>query len=185
MSVKLKSALFRDLLYLQEIISCGQLSSAARKNGIKASNLSKLMKDLEATLQKKLWIRNTRGITPTHEALELGKIISDMEQDFDKSISSIINSYVHNNLKIYIPDNLHLKKFDKYLKCSTTGSILICHNEDEADVIISYHQPSNNQELIIVKNQIGNEISQDIWVSCINTPQALELAEHIICDLHK
>lgn len=52
MSVKSKSSLFRDLLYLREVICCGQISRAANNNGIKASNLSKIITDIENVSQK-------------------------------------------------------------------------------------------------------------------------------------
>ena len=185
MSVKLKSAIFRDLLYLHEIISNGQLSSVARQNGIKASNLSKLMKELEQTLQTKLWTRNARGVTPTQEALKLSTKVSELEEDFDKLVNGIINTSSANQLKIYIPENLHIKKIEQYSLEHGNQIIITCSDENNADVIVGYRPPVSNRDLIIVKNHIGNTVIQDIWVSCINTPAALELSEQIIRDLHQ
>lgn len=184
MSVKVKSALFRDLLYFNEVVKCRQISSAARQNGIKASNLSKQMKDLEEQLHKKLFLRDSRGILPTNEALQLAEKVKKIEQLFDEMLNGFIFTHPISEIKIYLPDNLHFKNYEKYATHTANYKIVKCESKKLADIIIGYEAPQNRTDLIVVKNQIGGNISQDIWVSCVNTPQAVKIAESIIHDLH-
>ena len=69
MSVKSKTTLFRDLLYFKEVVAAQQISAAAEKNGIKPSNLSKIIQNLEIMTTRKLFKRSSRGFEPTSEAL--------------------------------------------------------------------------------------------------------------------
>ena len=65
MSVKKKDLLMRSLLYFQETIRNGKITLTAQKNGIKISNLSKMLKDLEEELHVQLLHRSRDGVRPT------------------------------------------------------------------------------------------------------------------------
>lgn len=181
MSVKSKSSLFRNLLYLREVIACKQISLAANNNGIKASNLSKIISDTENMAQKKLFLRNNHGLTPTTDAIKLASEINELETRLNHIKSTYFTSQNLFEIKLYKPENLHLKHLQDY---SRTLNITLCSCADNADIIISYSEPLNYENLIVVKNQIGDKIVQNIWVSAVNVPQVINLAEKIISDLH-
>lgn len=46
-TIKTKIAFLRELLALKEIIDAGQIQAAAERNGIKYSNMSKMIQDLK------------------------------------------------------------------------------------------------------------------------------------------
>lgn len=183
MSVKLKSSLFRDFLYLRDVVNCQQINAAAEKNGIKAANLSKLIKDLEALTSKKLFIRHSRGLEPTSEARRIACLIDDLEDHFNQLIASIEITPPSKNLKLCLPANFQLHNLDKYTK-NTPVNITLCNNETEADVIVSYQPFAQDTNLITIENKIGANFSQTIWTGAVNTPNALSLLQFITKQLH-
>ena len=57
-TIKTKLALLKELLALKEVIDLGQIHAAADRNGIKHSNMSKMISDLEARFKAPLLIRS-------------------------------------------------------------------------------------------------------------------------------
>lgn len=57
-TIKTKISLLRELLALKQVIDLGQIQAAADRNGIKHSNLSKLITDLEERFKTILLIRS-------------------------------------------------------------------------------------------------------------------------------
>ena len=180
MPIKSKAILFRNFLYLNEVIKASRISVAAEKNGIKASNLSKIITDMEELTQKKLFIRTNKGLIPTKEALTFSEIISNIENSFDNQAQKLLNTQIKDTISLYVPENIEIKNL--HLFNETT--ILFCNNKETADVFVSYTQPENNDELITVNNTIGKDFKQTIWVCSINQPQAINLARFIICQMH-
>ena len=182
MSVKLKASLFRDLLYLHEVIFYKQISSAAQKNGIKASNLSTNIKNLEKLSGKKLFIRHSNGLTPTADAIKLDKLISRLDEYFNQTTQAFLTKKRSENILLYLPENLwfdNLEKFSREHACV----IRSVETPEQADVIVSYH-PVENSEMIIVTNTIGSSFRQTIWIAAVNEKKALLLAETLIAALH-
>ena len=180
MSIKLKSSLFRDLLYLNEVIKFSQISAAAEKNGIKASNLSKLIKDLEELTQQKLFLRTNKGLMPTAEALKLSEKIEKIENCFDDMSANILNMHFPKSLKVYIPENIQLKNIYQF----DEATLIFEKDESFADVIIGYQNPKNAENMIVTETSVGTDFKQKIWISAKNTPIALNFARFIICQMH-
>ncbi len=180
MSVKTKSILFRNLLYLHEVITHNNINITAEKNGIKASNLSKIIKDLENITQKQLFLRSNKGVIPTDEALKLSILISELEELFDSISKEIFKPQNKKSLVLYIPDNMEIKNLNMFQQ----SEIILSKDEQNADVIVSYKKPENTQKLIVVENYIGTDFKQKIWVSAVNSKQAIELARFIIGQIH-
>lgn len=180
MSVKSKSSLFRDLLYLREVIYCGQISRAANNNGIKASNLSKIITDIENVSQKKLFLRASHRLTPTADAVKLAHDITKIETLLQQIIDSSFTPHQLTEIKLYKPENLQLNFLSDY---NSNLKITECAIRDKCDVCIDYTAPVNTENLIVTKCQLGSKIAQTIWVSAVNTPQAVKLAEEIIADM--
>ena len=94
-TIKTKIAFLRELLALKEVIDLGQIHAAAERNGIKHSNMSKLIADLEARFKTRLLIRSSSGSVPTNTTRQL---YADIE-----SISNALENILHN---ITGPDEL-------------------------------------------------------------------------------
>lgn len=74
----------RELFALKEVIDAGQIQGAARRNGIKQSNLSKIVSDLEAELNTPLLTRSFKGVEPTNTARLLYTDIENIVKSLDK-----------------------------------------------------------------------------------------------------
>lgn len=183
MSVKSKTAIFRDLLYLQQVIACRRLNAAAEKNGIKASNLSNIIKQMEQRFNKQLFYRNPQGLTPTTDALEIMSGFENIEQLFNRFCQQIDPSLPPSAVKLFIPNNLQIRGLADF---ATQNNLIIgeSKNQKTADVIVSYTEPHENNSLVSVENHIGKEIQQTIWVCAINQENPLKLARFIIGQMH-
>ena len=67
-TLKTKILLLKELLALKEVVDKGSIQIAVNENGIKNSNLSQLIKDLEDRFNTKLINRNFDGSQPTNSA---------------------------------------------------------------------------------------------------------------------
>ena len=87
-TIKTKITFLRELLALKEIIDTGQIQAAAERNGIKYSNMSKLIQDLESRFKTNLLIRSSSGSLPTNTTRQ---IYADIEHISD-ALNNIIQS---------------------------------------------------------------------------------------------
>lgn len=183
MSVKYKTTLFRDLLFFQEIIRHGKISEAAEKNGIKSSNLSRIVKNLELRLGKQLFYRNNRGMVPTAAALKLSENIKNCEHLFDQLSDRISDNAKQTCLKLYHPENISFSNLSDFEQSFNT-TIQKTSNKADADVIVDYAEPQNSQDMICVELNIGKNVTHYVWICSINKSVALELLRFIVCQMH-
>ena len=61
-TIKSKIQFLKELIALKEVIDAGKISVAADKNGLKSTNLSKLITSLESRLHTKLISRSSNGV---------------------------------------------------------------------------------------------------------------------------
>ncbi len=87
-TIKTKIAFLRELLALKEVIDLGQIQAAAERNGIKHSNMSKMISDLESRFKTRLLIRSSSGSVPTNTTRQL---YADIE-----NISNALDNIFHN-----------------------------------------------------------------------------------------
>ncbi len=178
MSVKMQSGLFQKLLYVKEVLEAGKIVVAAEKNGIKSSNLSKLIKETESTLHTKIFYRTNNGVIPTQDGILLAKIAEDMQNLMNSRLKNMQKKDVC-KINLFVSKGLYIKDLEKYdvpliqVKC-----------EKDADVIVATKKPNNTDQMITTCNKIGNKIVQEIWVCANNKPEALDLAEFIILRFH-
>lgn len=88
-TIKTKTSLLRALMALKEVIDMGQIQAAADKNGIKHSNLSKMITDLEERFKTVLLIRSPSGCSPTNATRQLYadiEVITDMLDKITKDL---------------------------------------------------------------------------------------------------
>ena len=184
MSVKSKIALFRDLLYFKEVVNTKQISAAASKNGIKPSNLSKIIQSLEKSASKKLFLRNSRGLEPTSEALKIAELISGAEKHFDTCVQKISKKNTPGILNLYLPPNLKIKNLNRFCKDHEGLTLILCTTTVEADVWVDYEPPVQTDGWISVQNHIGRNFDQSIWICAVNEKIPVELAQFIISEMY-
>lgn len=90
MPIKYQTTLLKELLALKEVIDAGQIYRAAEKNGIRQTNYSKMLKDLEDRFGITLFQRTSTGLIPTNAARSLYSEI----QSIDTALNNIETSYV-------------------------------------------------------------------------------------------
>lgn len=180
MSVKTQISFLKNLLYIEQIVREGTISRVADKNGLKASNLSKMLKETEKQMGKQLFLRTTHGMVPTKEAKEaaleisrLSKMIDALAQKYCKCACSC------NHLKLFISKGLEISASEKMFQ-----KVIKTDKMEDADVIVATEKPPFAESMICVENKIGHQIKQDIFVCAKNTKQAIDFATKIISILH-
>lgn len=88
-TIKTKIAFLRELLALKEIIDAGQIQAAAERNGIKYSNMSKMIQDLESRFKTSLLIRSSSGSLPTNTTRQIYADIEHISDALDNIIQSL------------------------------------------------------------------------------------------------
>ena len=88
-TLKTKVALLRELLALKEVIDIGQIQAAAERNGIKHSNLSKMITDLEGRFKTSLLIRSSSGSVPTNTTRQLYADIEVISNALDNLLQNL------------------------------------------------------------------------------------------------
>ena len=83
-TLKAKILLLKELLALKEVVDKGSIQVAACENGIKNSNLSQLIKNLEERFNSKLINRNFDGSQPTNSAQLIYNDICIIEETLNK-----------------------------------------------------------------------------------------------------
>ena len=83
-TLKAKILLLKELLALKEVVDKGSIQVAACENGIKNSNLSQLIKNLEERFNTKLINRNFDGSQPTNSAQLIYNDICIIEETLNK-----------------------------------------------------------------------------------------------------
>ncbi len=88
-TIKTKVAFLRELLALKEVIDAGQIQAAAERNGIKHSNMSKMITDLENRFKTTLLIRSSAGSVPTNTTRQLYAEIESISNTLNGLIRSL------------------------------------------------------------------------------------------------
>ena len=88
-TIKTKTAFLRELLALKEVIDTGQIQAAAERNGIKHSNMSKMISDLESRFKATLLIRSSAGSVPTNTTRQLYADIENISNALDNILQNL------------------------------------------------------------------------------------------------
>ena len=177
MNVKTKFSILKNLLYLKAVVEAGSISAAANKNGIKASNLSKVIKDCESLFHKVLFYRTAHGMSPTPDAFQLVRCAHQIDSELSQIMQLITQN--DNIIKLYIVEGLEIKNLSRYNK-----SMLLVKQQCQADVIVTSKKPQSVETYIITESILGKDVAQHIWICAKNTPEAIDLARFIILQIH-
>ena len=166
MNIKSKLVLIRGILYLHEIIRCKSITKAAEENNIKASNLSKIINELETEIDFKLLHRTPLGCTATMQ----GNKIATYANQINNILLKINPNYKNIEtaptfLKIYISPYLELKDYTEFENKHPNIQLTFTDKEKYADIKITNQPPLKIKESYTELN-IGKSIKQKIWISC-------------------
>ena len=90
-TLKTKILLLKELLALKEVVDKGSIQIAACENGIKNSNLSQLVKDLEDRFHTKLINRGFDGSQPTNSTQLIYNDICAIEELLNKILETFVD----------------------------------------------------------------------------------------------
>ena len=90
-TLKSKTLLLKELLALKEVVDKGSIQIAANENGIKNSNLSQLIKDLDDRFNTKLINRGFDGSQPTNSAQLIYNDICVIEEVLNKILETFVD----------------------------------------------------------------------------------------------
>lgn len=167
MNIKRQASIIRQMLYLLATIRNGKITQTAEENGIKTSNLSSLLKDLEEFSGTTLLTRKSDGV----EATAAGKELFDLALEFEKTLDKFQN--IQNQIKkvktvtFYLPEHLsfdidsyrgraQIDKVGTYTDCEV-GILEFCP-EDTA--------PETEITRVIIES---NQLTINLWVVCKNS----------------
>ena len=164
MNIKRESVIIRQLLYLLATIRNGKITQTAEENGIKASNLSSLLKELEEVAGTPLLNRKSDGVEPTMAGKELYKLAKEFEVTLNKFRN--LQKKINKNEKIvfYMPQNIEIDLSAFRQDCD------VVRTDDfrECDVAIVLQEPekmSKNYEMTKLIYQNGKMIF-NTWAVC-------------------
>jgi len=90
-TLKTKIILLKELLALKEVVDKGSIQIAAGENGIKNSNMSQMIRDLEHRFHTKLINRGASGSLPTNSAQLIYNDICAIEEEIAKISENFVD----------------------------------------------------------------------------------------------
>lgn len=152
MTIKTETTLIRNILYLLQTIENGKMSITAEQNGIKISNLSKLIKELEEHFNTKLLIRKSNGVIPTED----GQVLLSLAQELETSLEKLqqLKDKQISEIKIFIKKDIDIDL--SHIKINT--KIIKTNEEANCDIAISDNSFTYKNDFkkspITIKNNI-------------------------------
>jgi DNA-binding transcriptional LysR family regulator len=166
MGMKVKESVLkvRQLLCLQEAVHYGSISKAADKNGMKQSNLSVQIKDLEDTLGEKLITRLSDGISLTEAGTEIYTLSCDLSTILNKVNTAKLKAFhVGGAIRFWTSDGLGGACISQsfpafYEKYPNVHIELLCSLDmpkpDQFDLALVYERPTNRQLKIVTEKRL-------------------------------
>lgn len=196
MSIKSKTVLVRNLLCFMEAAKQGTVSKAAQDSGMKQSNFSNCIKELEKKLKCELFVRMHNGVTLTENGKEFFKISCDLDNVLFKVENySTAASKISGDVRLWISEGLGATYLssclpDFLMQYPDVHIEIFCSIDNpkvvqEADMAIVYDEPHQSDAVVISKNELrfGLFASRD-YLTKYGCPKDLnELTQnHKICD---
>lgn len=153
-TIKTKLTLLKELLALKEVIDAGQIQIAANNNGIKHSNLSKMISDLESRMNATLLQRIPTGCLATNATPEIYSHIETISKVLD-AILDVTSP--HEELTGYISVMVAEGLVGSYL-LRDLSKFYATHPKIRLDLLTNRQQNLSNVELAIVDARSNNTI---------------------------
>lgn len=195
MSIKDDVITLKKLLFFVETTKNGQINATALKNGLKQSNLSNYIKELEGTLGIQLFNRLANGVTLTEGGQEVFEIACNLQKTLLEvrtymttrhNIAGTIRLWAGDGLASgYISECLpsFYKKYPNIcidIKCTIDAPQMI----QETDIAIVYTKPKQSDAVIIEEyNMMFGLFASVGYLTEHGCPTSIEdLAEnHYLC----
>ncbi|MBR4127013.1 MAG: LysR family transcriptional regulator [Alphaproteobacteria bacterium] len=195
-TIKSKTQFLKELIALKEVIDAGKISTAADKNGLKSTNLSKLITSLESRLHTKLISRSSKGVYPLEEAVK----INETTEKIIKLLEVLFVEYGHSTkmtgcISIYSEEDYigsyFFEKLQKFLQSYPFLKIKIFSGEkvdlDQMDLIISSNGSNLSRTRSLYKTEIQSHFYiSDKYIQRHGKPENLSdlLENHFLCMRH-
>ena len=195
-TIKSKIQFLKELISLKEVIDAGKISVAADKNGLKSTNLSKLITSLEDRLHTKLLSRSSRGVYPLEEAVK----INEVTEKIIKLLETLFVEYGHSSkmtgcLSVYSEEDYigsyFFEKIHKFLQAYPSLKIKIFSGEkvdlDQMDLIIASNVSNLSHSRLLYKKEIQSHFYlSDNYIQRHGKPKDLNdlLENHFLCIRH-
>ena len=185
MTIKEKVILIRNLLYFLDIVITGSFSKTAEKNGIKVSNLSLLIRELEEELGVCLLQRMSTGVVPTSEGLYIYNLVLGIKEELI-DIGNLKNKFQEKTeVILYIPDQIIFQNIRDFKNTYPFIDLKITHIPRNFDVGLFLYSPKIKTNFMIEQYSIAiKNFSQTLWISFnIQVKQAYLVKEFILSQL--
>lgn len=195
-TIKSKIQFLKELISLKEVIDAGKISVAADKNGLKSTNLSKLITSLEDRLHTKLLSRSSRGVYPLEEAVK----INEVTEKIIKLLETLFVEYGHSSkmtgcLSVYSEEDYigsyFFEKIHKFLQAYPSLKIKIFSGEkvdlDQMDLIIASNVSNLSRMQLLYKKEIQSHFYlSDNYIQRHGKPKDLNdlMENHFLCIRH-
>lgn len=169
------------MLYLLATIRNGKINVTAEENGIKNSNLSQLLKDLENETGVTLLNRKNDGIEATEAGMELYKIAAEFEESLHK-LDNLQRLAKHApEIKFYLPANLTVDLHDFESDCYVNYTKF----DKNYDIAVLSYEPEGKDDLYVTKViSENNRLTTTWWVTSKNdNKKAAELHKFLVDSL--
>lgn len=160
MSLKKQLTLIKYVLALNSTVKHGSINTAAEKNGIKPSNLSRLISDFEEIIGGKLLNRTPKGVTPTALGSKVCTLAEQIEQELEKAEKE--EKTARRQLKIYLSPELEFTDFENFFTEFKEAEIILSPCRNQADIIISGQPPRGETNFIEI--ELSGELKRKIWL---------------------
>lgn len=166
MTIKEKVILIRNLLYFLDVVSSGSFSKTAEKNGIKVSNLSLLIKELEEEIGVNLLQRTSTGVVPTSEGLYIYNLVLSVKEEL-RDISYLRHKFHEKtSVILYIPPQIVFQSIDDFKEAYPFIDLKITRIPKSFDIGMFFTLPKNKSNYVIEKHSIQiKNFSQTLWIS--------------------
>ena len=153
-TIKAKTAFLRELLALKEVIDIGQIHAAAERNGIKHSNFSKMITDLETRFKTRLLIRSSSGSVPTNTTRQLYADIESISNALDNIITNLTGpEELTGYISIWTEEG-----FAGSLLFSELAKLYAKHPKIRLDILTNRHMNMSNPDITIMDIRSLNKI---------------------------
>ena len=166
-TLKSKVILLRELLALKEVVDKGSIQIAAHKNGIKNSNMSRLIKNLEGSLGVKLINRNFDGSQPTNSTQIIYNDICAIEELLNKILDTFIDQDdLSGYMSVWAEEGLFGSLFMKEL-----SEFYAKYPKIRLELLMRKEPDINNTDILIIKPKMHPNIRGTIlfkFKTCLN-----------------
>ena len=153
-TLKSKIILLKELLALKEVVDKGSIQIAAGENGIKNSNLSQLVKDLEDRFNTKLINRKFDGSQPTNSTQLIYNDICAIEELLNKILETFVDmDALSGSMSVWTEEGL----FGSYIM-NDLSEFYGKYPKLRLELLMRKEPDINNMDILIVKPKLHPNI---------------------------